>query len=62
MPDLTAGWAWPPAARKAHYYLAGEAISVCGTWMYTGAREDSATGPDDCAKCKRIVKVRHAKG
>ena len=56
---LPEGWGWPANSRKSHYFQEGEAISVCGKWMFTGQRErDSFESSDDCASCRRWVK-RH---
>lgn len=51
------GWAWPVAARKAHYFVNGR--SLCDRWLFWGsnlgaAGEDSL---DDCKVCtKRLTK------
>lgn len=56
-----AGWRWPRLSRKAHYYMAGETISVCGKWMYSGPltptqeTAEGKPGPDDCTPCWRIA-------
>lgn len=62
MPRLASaeGWGWPPASRKAHYFVAGDARSICGGWLYTGELEDVQTGAsaDDCKKCARLSAKR----
>lgn len=53
------GWGWPGAARKAHYFLAGDSISLCGKWMFTGPRTvEDGSGPDDCVVCRREMGKR----
>lgn len=61
MPDRGAGWGWPGAARKAHYFEAGEVVSLCGKWMYTGTltgNQGPPGGPDDCKECTRRLTIR----
>jgi hypothetical protein len=54
-PKLNAGWGWPLNSKKAHYYTEGEVTSICGAWMYSGPRENTAhDSPDNCAKCKKM--------
>jgi hypothetical protein len=47
------GWAWPLCSRKAHYFLPGEAISLCGKVMFTGGEreDDHHHSKDNCAEC-----------
>ena len=54
------GWGWPGAARKAHYFADGAAISLCGKWLYTGplTRNQEGKSPDDCAACTRILESK----
>jgi len=41
-------------ARKAHYFLAGELISICGKMMYAGPLEDdNHNSGSNCVDCKR---------
>jgi len=61
MPELRAGWRWPWNSRKAHYFDEGEAISLCGTWMYSGPTQGDASSPatpDDCKACRRKLDKR----
>lgn len=66
-------WRWPANARKAHIYEQGDAIALCGRWMYRGPTESpfdpqATQGPDDCTPCFRkaqqwtIAAARHQKG
>lgn len=57
-------WAWPGAARKAHFFEAGHIISLCRKWMFTGEATPNQGGPspDDCADCTRRLKKRDASG
>lgn len=48
------GWGFPPNSRKAHYFVLGSTLSICGRWWFLGRREDNNHGsPDNCAACKR---------
>jgi hypothetical protein len=48
------GWGFPLNSRKAHFFTAGEIISVCGRMMYSGERQDdNHNSPDNCAECRR---------
>jgi hypothetical protein len=48
------GWGWPGNSRKAHYFLDGELISLCGKWMFAGVRHDTMhASPDNCIACRR---------
>jgi hypothetical protein len=56
--NLPAGWAFPPGARKAHFFPKGETDSLCGGYgfqMVAEAREpdNGKTSPDDCTPCRR---------
>lgn len=54
MGDLGQGWAWPLNSRKAHWFAAGSATSICGRWMFFGRREDTKhNSPDNCRECVR---------
>jgi len=58
---LEAGWAFPARARKAHYFPAGDLISLCGRWMFAGPRnDDGLDSPDDCAACRRCLNDKRA--
>lgn len=60
---LPAGWGFPGASRKAHYFKAGQAFSLCSKWMYTGPREtEVVASPDDCAICTRSLAKQKSKG
>lgn len=60
---LSAGWGWPFLSRKAHFYSDGEAISLCGKWMHTGPRDNSAfESNDDCAACRRKLNKEQKNG
>ena len=60
------GWWWAPGTRKAHYYEAGQAKSLCTRYMSfladVIAHEANDTGddsPDNCAACvKMVAKLR----
>ncbi len=53
---LSEGWGWPLAAKKAHYYKEGDAVSLCGRWAYSGPRTNEVkSSPDDCKDCTRRV-------
>lgn len=58
--ELPDGWGWPLASRKAHWFDAGNAESLCGRWLFTGPRDGDAevrSSDDDCAMCtKRLAK------
>lgn len=57
--ELISGWAWPAQAGKAHYFNAGEVVSLCGRWMFGGERtEDNRRSLDDCAACRRVLDGR----
>ena len=56
MTKLAEEWGWPGNARKAHWFPAGDPVSVCRRWMYAGPRQpDTHQSPDDCVTCRRIV-------
>lgn len=56
LPATRSGWAWPGAAKKAHYFD-DSAISLCGKWMYTGplTANQGDSSPDDCVACTRLL-------
>lgn len=60
MTELIAGWGFPGSARKAHYFEAGDAISICGRWMYTGPREEETgtRSPSDCGACVKKLELK----
>lgn len=48
------GWGFPLNSRKAHYFKAGSATSICRKWLYFGDRQDDKhASPDNCVECKR---------
>ena len=52
--ELNRGWGWPGNSRKAHYFRAGDSVSACARWMFTGPREPvGESSKDDCATCTR---------
>lgn len=56
--ELAAGWRFPPNSRKAHAFPEGEIVSLCRSWMFSGATVaplDAPASPDDCARCKRLA-------
>lgn len=57
---VKAGWGYPLQANKGHYFKEGEAISICGRWMYTGERFEEKEASFHCATCKK--KLEKANG
>lgn len=59
MSKLDEGWGFPMRARKAHFYVVGSSISLCGGWMFTGPREprNSPASPDDCLACTKKLRL-----
>lgn len=54
MSNLQEGWGFPLNSRKAHYFVEGECISICGKMMYSGDREiGNNASPDNCMECRR---------
>ena len=54
MPRLEKGWGFPYLAKKAHYFDAESMTSLCGKWMFTGARVDEFHQHDEnCVACMR---------
>lgn len=51
MSEVKKGWAWPLAAKEAHYFVDGR--SKCGKWMYLGPIQIGPASLDDCAACCR---------
>lgn len=53
--DLPAGWGMPQCSRKAHYFRAGDTMSLCnGVGFYRGPRDDTQhDSPDNCAQCRK---------
>jgi hypothetical protein len=51
--EMSAGWAYPGAARKAHFFPDRHLTALCGRWMFAGMREpeDGRRSPDDCVTC-----------
>jgi hypothetical protein len=61
--ELEEGWGLPGNATKAHYFLRGDARSLCMKWMYTWPREKGNDGSrDNCADCKRRLAATFARG
>jgi len=59
----TRGWGWPMNSQKAHYFPAGEIISLCGRWMYSGHLEDDRhESRDNCAACRKKRERRAGAG
>lgn len=55
MPRLEKGWGFPYLAKKAHYFDSESMTSLCGKWMYTGARVDEFHQHDEnCVACMRM--------
>lgn len=52
-----AGWAFPGAARKAHYFEADSNVSICKRWMFSGVTEPETgqRSKDDCAACVKLL-------
>lgn len=55
MPNIdNKGWGFPTLSKKAHFFNSGEAISLCGKWMFTGVRIDEwHEHPENCATCMK---------
>jgi len=59
------GWAWPGCSRKAHYFPAGEAISLCrkvGFVVHIPREEGDDDSSDNCAECRRRLSALSVKG
>lgn len=54
-PEPVRGWGFPGNANKAHFFHQGR--SLCLGWIFTGTltHDDGRKGPDDCAKCRRML-------
>lgn len=53
---LPAGWSLPGGARKWHYFLAGDAFSLCGRYGFnqdTDRADENHDSPENCAECMR---------
>lgn len=64
MPKLGPGWGRPLLSKKFHYFTADDpTTSICGRWgFFGGYREDEYDDhSENCAECKRKVKVLRAK-
>ena len=57
---LPAGWGWPGASRKAHYFAEGASTSLCHGWAFTGSRFDEHDAhSDNCKDCaRRVLRLR----
>jgi len=57
--DLEAGWGFPLLARKAHYFEAGEIVSACGKWMFSGVRDNvPEKSSSDCVACRKKLEEK----
>jgi hypothetical protein len=64
MPELKAGWRFPPNSRKAHFFDEGQIICLCRKWMFAGLTQGDANSPpsrDDCVECRKRLEKRIAK-
>lgn len=62
LPDSvnTKGWGFPALAKKAHYFNAGKAESLCNKWMFTGPRVDEMHDhADNCLACMKKHKQQN---
>ena len=59
MDEITEGWGFPGAARKAHYFV--DATALCRKWgFYFGPLEpDAGTSRDDCTACRKALDARN---
>ena len=56
------GWGFPGLSKKAHYFNAGDSISLCGEWMFSGIRFDEMhEHPDNCKMCMKKREKQEAK-
>ena len=54
MSELNQGWGFPDNSRRAHYFLEGQSISLCGRWVWFGERfDDKHDHHLNCAACKK---------
>jgi len=49
-----AGWARPINSSKWHWFDANSEVSICGRWLFFGARPEPEGDhhPDNCAGCR----------
>lgn len=53
----SAGWGYPLLARKGHYYQKGQALPLCGKWLFTGVRYvETESKSAHCATCTKKLK------
>lgn len=52
-----AGWSQPMPRGYWHYFRAGDVLSLCGTWMFSGTARDDGNDEraDTCAACYAVV-------
>lgn len=63
--EAYAGWATPMPRGYVHYFRAGDVLSLCGKWMFSGSpREDgNDERADTCAACYTAVQnIRRRQG
>ena len=54
MPTLEQGWGFPYLAKKGHYFTENSMTSLCGKWIFTGARVDCFHDDEEnCLTCMR---------
>lgn len=52
------GWYRPSTtARKSHYFLRGQEISICGNWRRRKGMVQGFSSMDNCRSCKRKVEA-----
>lgn len=53
---LESGWYWPQTARKAHYFIEGTIVPLCGRRLRLGMRAEKPNGEfTECAPCRRVL-------
>lgn len=58
---MLAGWTKGPApSRRAHYYDAGDTVSVCGTYGDSINERSEGSKGLRCDKCTRVLSKRPA--
>ena len=62
--SLPGGWAQPGGGRKFHYFMAGDATSICRKWMLLSPDrfDENDESHFNCEPCKRLVRKLRAKG
>ncbi len=57
-----AGWGYPQASKHYHFFCEGQMRSICGSYIYTGLREDRDKNEGgNCRKCKEKIAALLAK-